>query len=157
MISVVNKIKIAIVVSEFNRSITFQMLHNAKCQAEKFNADIRYVCYVPGSFDMPLILEELLKKRDVEAAVTLGAVIKGETGHDQIVAENVARLTANLSLKYGKPIALGITGPDMTIEQARDRIRLVPVHAVNAAVNMAIRIKKLKKESSSKGKVIIID
>lgn len=157
MISIVNKIKIAIVVSEFNRGITFQMLHNAKCQAQRFNADIRYVCYVPGSFDMPLILDELLKKRDVEAAVTLGAVIKGETGHDQIVAENVARLTANLSLKYGKPIALGITGPNMTIEQARDRTRLVPVHAVNAAVNMAIRIKKLKKVKGSKGKVIIID
>ncbi|HZI69533.1 MAG TPA: 6,7-dimethyl-8-ribityllumazine synthase, partial [Nitrososphaeraceae archaeon] len=57
-----NKIKIAIVVSEFNRSITFQMLAAAKSQAQKVNADIRYVCYVPGSFDMPLILEELLKK-----------------------------------------------------------------------------------------------
>jgi 6,7-dimethyl-8-ribityllumazine synthase len=153
-----NKIKIAIVVSEFNRSITFQMFAAAKTQAQKVNADIRYVCYVPGSFDMPLILEELLKKRDVDAVVTLGAVIKGETRHDEIVAENAARLIADLSLKHGKPVALGITGPNITIEQARNRVRLVPLRAVNAAVNMAIRIKKLKKENqSSRRKATIID
>lgn len=153
-----HKIKIAIVVSEFNRSITFQMLDTAKSQAQKVNADIKYVCYVPGSFDMPLILEELLKKSDVDAVVTLGAVIKGETRHDEIVAENAARLIADLSLKHGKPVTLGITGPNITIEQARNRVRVVPMHAVNAAVNMAIRIKKLKKENQgSREKVTIID
>jgi 6,7-dimethyl-8-ribityllumazine synthase len=153
-----HKIKIAIVVSEFNRSITFQMLDTAKSQAQKVNADIKYVCYVPGSFDMPLILEELLKKSDVDAVVTLGAVIKGETRHDEIVAENAARLIADLSLKHGKPVALGITGPNITIEQARNRVRVVPMRAVNAAVNMAIRIKRLKKENQgSRAKVTIID
>lgn len=153
-----HKIKIAIVVSEFNRSITFQMLDTAKSQAQKVNADIKYVCYVPGSFDMPLILEELLKKSDVDAVVTLGAVIKGETRHDEIVAENAARLIADLSLKHGKPVALGITGPNITIEQARNRVRVVPMRAVNAAVNMAIRIKRLKKENQgSREKVTIID
>ena len=153
-----HKIKIAIVVSEFNRSITFQMLDTAKSQAQKVNADIKYVCYVPGSFDMPLILEELLKKRDVDAVVTLGAVIKGETRHDEIVAENAARLIADLSLKHGKPVALGITGPNITIEQARNRVRVVPMRAVNAAVNMAIRIKRLKKENQgSREKMTIID
>lgn len=153
-----HKIKIAIVVSEFNRSITFQMLDTAKSQAQKVNADIKYVCYVPGSFDMPLILEELLKKREVDAVVTLGAVIKGETRHDEIVAENAARLIADLSLKHGKPVALGITGPNITIEQARNRVRVVPIRAVNAAVNMAIRIKRLKKENQgSREKVTIID
>jgi 6,7-dimethyl-8-ribityllumazine synthase len=153
-----HKIKIAIVVSEFNRSITVQMLDTAKSQAQKVNADIKYVCYVPGSFDMPLILEELLKKRDVDAVVTLGAVIKGETRHDEIVAENAARLIADLSLKHGKPVALGITGPNITIEQARNRVRVVPIRAVNAAVNMAIRIKRLKKENQgSREKMTIID
>lgn len=134
------------------------MLDTAKSQAQKVNADIKYVCYVPGSFDMPLILEELLKKSDVDAVVTLGAVIKGETRHDEIVAENAARLIADLSLKHGKPVALGITGPNITIEQARNRVRVVPMRAVNAAVNMAIRIKRLKKENQgSREKVTIID
>jgi 6,7-dimethyl-8-ribityllumazine synthase len=153
-----NKIRIAIIVSEFNRDITFQMLNKAKDQAQKIKADIRYICFAPGSFDMPLLIEELLKKNDVDAAVTLGAVIKGETSHDDIVAENAARLIADLSLKYGKPIGLGITGPDMTLEQAKDRIDIVPLRAVNAAVNMAIRIKKLKEVRSQLGRTeTIID
>lgn len=153
-----NKIRIAIIVSEFNSDITFQMLNKAKDQAQKIKADIRYICFAPGSFDMPLLIEELLKKNDVDAAVTLGAVIKGETSHDDIVAENAARLIADLSLKYGKPIGLGITGPDMTLEQAKDRIDIVPLRAVNAAVNMAIRINKLKEVRSQLGRTeTIID
>lgn len=152
------KIRIAIIVSEFNSDITFQMLNKAKDQAQKIKADVRYICFAPGSFDMPLLIEELLKKNDVDAAVTLGAVIKGETSHDDIVAENAARLIADLSLKYGKPIGLGITGPDMTLEQAKDRIDIVPLRAVNAAVNMAIRIKKLKEVRSQLGRTeTIID
>jgi 6,7-dimethyl-8-ribityllumazine synthase len=134
------------------------MLNKAKDQAQKIKADIRYICFAPGSFDMPLLIEELLKKNDVDAAVTLGAVIKGETSHDDIVAENAARLIADLSLKYGKPIGLGITGPDMTLEQAKDRIDIVPLRAVNAAVNMAMRIKKLKEVRSQLGRTeTIID
>lgn len=152
------KIRIAIVASEFNRRITFDMLRKAQTHAKKVDAEVRYVCYVPGSFDMPLILEQLLKKKDVDAAVTLGAVIKGETGHDNIVAENAARLIADLSMKHGKPVALGITGPDMTFEQAVARAKNVPPRAVNAAVKMAIRIEKLRKaKSSSRHKVITID
>jgi 6,7-dimethyl-8-ribityllumazine synthase len=153
-----DKIRIAIIVSEFNSDITFQMLDKAKDHAQKIKADVRYICFAPGSFDMPLLIEELLKKNDVDAAVTLGAVIKGETSHDDIVAQNAARLIADLSLKYGKPIGLGITGPDMTLEQAKDRIDIVPLRAVNAAVNMAIRIKKLKEVRSQLGRTeTIID
>jgi 6,7-dimethyl-8-ribityllumazine synthase len=152
------KIRIAIVASEFNRKITFDMLRQAETHAKKVNADIRYVCYVPGSFDMPLILEQLLKKKDVDAAVTLGAVIKGETGHDNVVAENAARLIADLSIKHGKPVALGITGPDMTFEQAVARAKTVAPRAVSAAVKMAVRIKKIRKaKPSSRPKVTTID
>src|SRR5206468_8118964 len=135
--------RLAIVVSEFNSEITFKMLERARNHADEVGAKVSYVLYVPGTFDMPLAVERLLKKKNVDAVVTLGAVIKGETRHDDIVAENAARLIADLSLKHGKPVALGITGPNITIEQARNRVRLVPLRAVNAAVNMAIRIKKL--------------
>ena len=134
------------------------MLQRAKAQARKVKATVKYVCYVPGSFDMPLIIQQLLKKKDVDAVVALGAVIKGETGHDVIVAENAARLIADLSLKHDKPVALGITGPDMTFEQALARTKVVPLRAVNAAVNMVIRIKKLRHaRPTSAAKVTTID
>lgn len=142
-------IRVAIVVSEFNKEITLQMLNTAINQAQKVNVELRYICYVPGSFDMPLMIEELLKRKDIDAAITIGAIIRGETRHDNIVAENAARLIADLSLKYGKPVSLGISGPDMTIEQARDRIETVPTRAVNAAVSMTNRIRKLRREKVS--------
>lgn len=143
-----DRIRVAIVVSEFNSEITFQMLDMAINHAQKLNVELRYVCYVPGSFDMPLMIEELLKRKDIDAAITIGAIIKGETRHDNIVAENAARLIADLSLKYTKPVSLGISGPDMTIEQAKDRIEIVPTRAVNAAVSMVKRVRMLRKEKT---------
>lgn len=152
-----NKVRIGVVVSEFNREITFSMLDNAKKQAKKMDAIISYVCYVPGSYDMPIMVQELLKKKDVDAAVTLGAVIKGETTHDEIVAENAARLIADLSVKHSKPVALGITGPNMTLKQAKDRSEIVPRRAVTSAVNLVNRIKKIREEKSMiAGKLKII-
>ncbi len=120
------RIRTAIVVSEFNKEITSRMLGFAINQTEKDDA--------------------------VDAAITIGAIIRGETRHDSIVAENTARLIADLSLKYGKPVSLGISGPDMTIEQARARIEIVPTRAVDAAISMAKRIKKLRRERSSNTK-----
>lgn len=144
-----DRIRVAIVVSEFNSEITFQMLDMAINHAQKLKVELRYVCYVPGSFDMPLMIEELLKRKDIDAAITIGAIIKGETRHDIIVAENAARLIADLSLKYTKPVSLGISGPDMTIEQAKDRIEIVPTRAVNAAVSMVKRVRMLRKGKMS--------
>src|ERR671924_689361 len=138
-------IYLAIVVSEFNSEITFKMLQSARDHTANVGAELRYILYVPGTFDMPLAVEQLLKKKNVDAVVTLGAVIKGDTRHDDIVAENAARLIADLSLKYGKPVALGITGPGMTIDQAKERAKLVPVRAVNAAASMVARLRKLEK------------
>ena len=78
--------------------------------------------------------------------VTLGAVIKGETGHDEIIAGNVARLIADLSLRFGKPVSLGVTGPSMTIEQAMERIEIIPMRAVDAAIKMVFRMRKIRNE-----------
>ncbi|MEP0825165.1 MAG: 6,7-dimethyl-8-ribityllumazine synthase [Nitrososphaera sp.] len=149
-------VRIAIVVSEFNSEVTFKMLERARNHAEKAGAKVSHVFYVPGAFDMPLAVEQLLRKRSVDAVVTLGAVIKGDTRHDDIVAENAARLIADLSLKYGKPVALGITGPGMTVNQAIERVNPVPIRAVEAAANMVVRLRKLQK-AANKGTVVIIN
>ncbi len=150
-------VRLAIVVSEFNSGITFRMLDRAREHANRVGAKISNILYVPGTFDMPLAVDKLLKRVDVDAVVTLGAVIKGDTRHDDIVAENAARLIADLSLKHGKPVALGITGPGMTLDQAKERAELVPKRSVNAAVNMAVRLRKLQKTGKSAGTVVIDD
>lgn len=136
-----------------------EMLEVAKAHAELRNAAIRYICFVPGTFDMPLLIEELIKKKDVDAIVTLGCVIKGKTGHDRIVANTAARFIAELSVKHHKPVSIGISGPDMTVQQASNRIATVATRAVDAAVNMVDRLRKLRdlEEDYKKMGVIVID
>lgn len=137
-------VRLGIVVAEFNGEITSSMLERALTHARELCAEIRYICYVPGTFDMPIFVAELLSRDDVDAVVTLGAVIKGETMHDELVAFNAARLIADLALRYGKPVALGISGPGMSYEQALDRINSVSTRAVSAAVNMVRRLRMLR-------------
>ena len=139
------KVRIGIVVSEFNNDITIPMLDEAKKFANNdLNLRIAYICFVPGVFDMPIMIEELLKKKDVDAIVTLGAIIKGETSHDRLIARTTAESISELSLKYNKPISLGITGPDMTFEQAEARIIPVTRHAINTALVMTKRLRSIR-------------
>jgi len=146
--------RIGFVVSEFNDDITSKMLERAKKHTESLGADVKYICYVPGTFDMPLMIKNLLKKKEIDAVVTLGAIIKGETRHDEVIAQNAARLIADLSLRYGKPVTLGISGPGMNKSQARDRINVVSTRAVTAAVKMSRRIKQLRLANAKSSKVI---
>jgi 6,7-dimethyl-8-ribityllumazine synthase len=152
-----SKIKIGIAVADFNNEITLSMLNEAKRHAQNLSVRVTYVCFVPGVFDMPLMVEEMLNKKDIDAVVTLGAVIKGETGHDRVIANNVARLLGDLSLKYRKPIALGISGPEMTFEQAKDRIVPVSHHSINTAISMVIKLGKIKKNRLKNKGIKIID
>lgn len=144
-----DKISIAIVVSEFNKEITYKMSDLAKENISKQDdVTLSYLCFVPGCYDMPLVINELLKRRDVDAVITLGAIIKGETKHDEVIANSVAKSFIDLSLKYRKPVILGIGGPDMTLEQAKGRVEIISSRTVVAAVNMARRLKKLKNQRS---------
>ena len=114
--------KIGIVVSEFNFDITQMMLEQARTHARFLGLDVVKEVFVPGVFDMPLAIKELVKRKDIEGVVTLGAVIEGETEHDQIVIQQTSRKITDLAVEYDKPVALGISGPGMTRLQAQDRI-----------------------------------
>jgi 6,7-dimethyl-8-ribityllumazine synthase len=133
-------VKIGLVVSDFNFDVTSMMLERARRHAELLGAEVSHVVHVPGVFDMPLAIRKLLKRRDVEGVVILGAVIKGDTGHDELIAGPVASAAVNLALEFDKPVGLGITGPGMDRMQALDRID----NAKNA-IESVVRISKLLK------------
>ena len=133
-------IRIGAVVSEFNYDITMMMLERAKEHAEFLGAKITKVVKVPGVFDMGLAIKKLLERKDVDGVVTLGAVIEGETEHDEIVIQHAARKIADLSIEYNKPVSLGITGPGMTRLQAEERIERAK-YAVEAVVKLCRRLK----------------
>ena len=131
-------------VSEFNLEITSKMLDVALQKAKALKLNIKYTCKVPGVFDMPLIIDTLLQKKDVDAVVTLGAVIKGQTKHDELITNAMARALTDLSIKHQKPVTLGITGPGMTERQAQARIRPVAERAVAAVEKIADQLGKIR-------------
>ena len=135
---------IAIVVAEFNQNVTSRMHQIAIETANNLKLNIKYTCKVPGIFDMPLIIDKLLEKKDVDGVVTIGAVIKGQTKHDEIISHSTARNIAKLSLKHQKPVSLGISGPGMSERQAYARIRLVSENAVNAVQKVSRELKRIK-------------
>lgn len=136
------KMNIGIVVSEFNYDITMMMLERAKEHAQFLGAEITKVVKVPGVFDMGLAIKKLVKSNDIDGVVALGAVIEGETEHDDIVMQHASRKIADLSLEYEKPIGLGITGPGMSRLQAEERIDRAK-DAVEAVVKVYRRLKGL--------------
>jgi 6,7-dimethyl-8-ribityllumazine synthase len=113
------------------------MVEFAKRHAEFLEAKIVVEMQVPGVYEIPIAVKKLVERKDVDAVVTLGAVIEGETGHDEVVMQQTARKLIDLSVEYGKPVALGISGPGMTRVQALDRVNEYARRAVEAAVKTA--------------------
>ena len=136
--------KLAFVVSQTNYDHTYLMEKRALDHAEFLGCKIVKISKVPGAFDMPLVIKLLLEQDDVDAVVTLGTIIKGETDHDQLIANQVARKIVDLSLQYNKPVGLGISGPGLTMMQSKARIEKFAVSAVEAAVKLWREMKSLE-------------
>ena len=135
-----NTMKIGAVVSEFNYDITMMMLERAKEHAQFLDCDITQIVKVPGVFDMGLAIKKLLERDNIDGVVALGAVIEGETEHDDIVIQHASRKIADLAVEYGKPVGLGISGPGMTRLQAEARIERAK-SAVEAVVKLHRRLR----------------
>jgi len=134
---------VALVASEFNYDVTMMMLERAKEEVQFLGAQLGPVVRTPGVYDMPLAVKLLFDRSDIDAVVTLGAVIEGETDHDQVVMNQAARKLTDLSVEYGKPLGLGISGPGETRLQAQDRIENA-ANAVRAVVKMVERVRELR-------------
>ncbi len=127
------KYKIGMVAAEFNYEITSLMVARAKAQAEFLDVEITKTIMVPGVFEVPLAAKKLVSDPEIDAVITLGAVIEGETEHDEVVMSQASRKVMDLSIEYNKPVAFGLTGPGMTELQAMDRIEK-GAQVVDAAV-----------------------
>ena len=135
-------VTVAIAASEFNYDITLLMLERAKEEVAFLGATLGPVVKTPGVYDLPLAVKALFGRSEVDAVVALGAVIEGETNHDEVVMNQAARKLADLSVEYGKPLGLGISGPGETRLQAQDRIENAG-NAVRSAVKMVRRLREL--------------
>ena len=114
--------RVVIVVSRFNENVTRRLVEGAvdclvRHGAEESNID---VYWVSGSFELPQAAARVLKRTKADGALCLGALIRGETSHFDVLASTVARSIDTLAVGSEIPIAFGVITAD-TLEQAIDR------------------------------------
>jgi 6,7-dimethyl-8-ribityllumazine synthase len=131
-------LRVGIVMSRFNATIGEGLLAGALRALKESGvaeSDITVVS-VPGALETPLALQHLAQSDDYDALVALGAVIRGETYHFEIVANESAAGVSSVALEFGIPIGNGILTCE-TEAQATARMDAKGFEATQAALEMA--------------------
>ena len=127
--------RLGIVASRFNEELCAQLLQRARAEAAKLGVQEVVVESVPGALEIPLALQWLAQSGRFDCLAAIGCVVRGDTYHFEIVANESARGVMDVALEFGIPVANGILTTD-TEEQARARLDK-GAEAVRAAVEMA--------------------
>tara|TARA_X000001036_G_C20335760_1_gene666384 strand:+ start:200 stop:676 length:477 start_codon:yes stop_codon:yes gene_type:complete len=121
-----SSLKVAIVIARFNDLITTKLLsgcidclsrHGINVSETSNQLDI---AWVPGAFELPIVSQELARKGKYEVIITLGAVIRGDTPHFDVVISEASKGIACVSRETGIPIVFGVLTTD-TMQQALER------------------------------------
>lgn len=114
--------RFAIVVSRYNRNITAKLLDGAVATLRKQGVtdDSITVAWVPGAWEIPIVTQKLANSKEFAAVLCLGAVIRGETTHDQHINNQVSQSLGKISLDSEVPIQFGVLTCE-SLEQAIHR------------------------------------
>lgn len=114
--------RIGIVKSNYNKEVMDGLLKGClkglrECGVDEENIK---VLEVPGSFELPIGAQNLVGKGEYDGIICLGAIVKGETKHDEHIANACANGLTNISLKYNLPVMLGVITA-LSLDQAKAR------------------------------------
>ena len=98
--------RLGIVASRFNEEICGKLVERARAEAQKLKAECTVV-HVPGALEIPLALQWMAQSGRFDALVAVGAVIRGDTYHFDVVANESARGVMDVMLEFGVPVANG--------------------------------------------------
>jgi 6,7-dimethyl-8-ribityllumazine synthase len=132
------KKRVAIVMGAFHREKVERMLAESKKALQEAQLEVISEVWVPGSLEKPLALKRLLLRSDIDGAVVLGIIERGETKHGLVMGEVVMQAIIDLQLQTMKPVGVGILGPEILPEQIEPR--LLP-YAKAAAEALAVMLK----------------
>jgi 6,7-dimethyl-8-ribityllumazine synthase len=113
---------LALVVAEFYDDIAEAMEQTARETLADSDAEIAETVAVPGVYDSPLAADRLARRDGIDAVAVLGAVITGDTDHDQVVAHTAAQRLSDVSLRRDTPVTFGVIGPEMSTAEAHERV-----------------------------------
>ena len=116
--------KIAIAVSEYNSEITSNLLESCNDELVVRGVLLKniHIVKVPGAFELPYACQQLADSKKYDAVIALGAIIRGETPHFDVIAFATARGIMEISLKDKIPVVFGILTTE-NIKQAKARIK----------------------------------
>lgn len=115
-------LKVGIVISRYNDFITTKLLDGALDCLIRHGCEDKdiSVAWVPGVFEIPAALKVMAESKKYDAVICLGAVLKGETRHNEYIAIEAIKGAAKVNLDFNLPVAFGVITPD-TLEQAIER------------------------------------
>jgi 6,7-dimethyl-8-ribityllumazine synthase len=131
----VSDIALGLVTAQYNASVTDQMAETARAAAAEQGAEVVESVSVPGVYDTPLAADRLARRSDVDAVAVVGAVVTGDTDHDQVIGHAVAEQLTAVSLDRDTPVTFGVSGPGQSGAEARERVGK-GAEAVDAAVDV---------------------
>jgi len=143
-------LRIGIVVSRFNSNITKKLLAGAERTLIGKGADLKNIrkFWVPGAFEIPVMLQRLARTEKFDGLIALGAVIRGETPHFDFVARETSRGVMEVALREGIPIAFGVLTTD-NVKHALDRAGGRHGNKGEEAALVVIEMARLIKDGSS--------
>lgn len=109
--------KVGIVASEFNQEYTDALVEHAKKALEGHEV---VVTHVPGAFEIPLAVKQLIKRDSIQAVIALGLIWQGKTAHADLLATTVSQALMDLMLEYEKPVIHQVLSVE-TEKQAEQR------------------------------------
>jgi 6,7-dimethyl-8-ribityllumazine synthase len=115
-------LRFALVAGRFNKMITEKLVDGAKDCLIRHGAveDDIYLYMVPGSFEIPQVCAALSSRDDVDAIIAIGALIRGDTPHFELLASEVTRSLSEISMNSKIPLIFGMVTAD-SIDQAVER------------------------------------
>ncbi len=120
--SVADGSRVAIVASRYNSFVVDRLLEGCLATLQAGGIEERNITLVkvPGAFEIPVAVKALADKAEVDSIITLGAIIRGETPHFDIIAAECTRGIGSIAIESGLPVVFGVLTVD-NVEQAMDR------------------------------------
>lgn len=135
-------VTLGLVVATFNAPVTEEMAALARSAAEDAGVDIAEEIEVPGAYDTPLAADRLARRDDIDAVAVVGAIITGDTDHDDVIGTAAAQKLTDVSLDRDTPVTMGITGPGQSADEARARTDY-GARAVDSAIDLATELEEI--------------
>ena len=146
-----NGLKIAIVSARFNEIVTRQLMLGAVETLDRYGVDDDdiSIAWVPGSFELPVVAKALAESGKYDAIICLGAVIRGETDHYNMVANQASSGIASVGRETGVPTIFGVLtteNMDQAINRSGGKSGNLGSNSAVAAVETALLIKSSKSD-----------